>query len=345
MRIALCVIAAALMGLAPGRTYGQQALGDGRALDKNLRLGSGGINVAQPQRDYQGRNDVITGNVSGLGYFHGGVPYLAPGEFHGTLGSNRLFRFHATSLPVSVQRAGGQVGPVRAQRAMTALTAGDLRNAAPGTNMRRPRDAAAIGNRWSGYSDMESADPANPGGFSVGFVAKTDGGLLELNASPLLGVRAFERGANLRPRTIGRPLLAGEVLQTPNTPPDTHQAGSTLTDTTDQGATESNDVRLRSQVLPVRIEPRRLDGTNRTLAEQAQYRLLIPHVALHARPGQDVYRDLLWELDRSRRQQPDAPDSSGSAAPQPQSNQVRDDRPSRLAAPAAATDANGEPAK
>lgn len=66
---------------------------EGRALDANTMVGSGGSNT--PIRGYVpiNGNQVMTGNVSGLGYFHGRVPYSSSTEFQGRLGSSDLRTF------------------------------------------------------------------------------------------------------------------------------------------------------------------------------------------------------------------------------------------------------------
>lgn len=286
------VVAVALLGLAPCQLYGQQALGDGRALDNSLRLGSGGTNARPPRTDYQARNAVITGNVSGLGYFHGRIPYREPGAFHGDLASNRLFRFHAQSLPPTRQTALGRTGPRRVYRSMDAISLGDLKQTPPGADLLVPRDAAFIDGRRQRYPGSEWAGAPSPVGVSFGLIEKVDGRRLELSASPLLGVRVAAPDGELTPGVIGRPLLAGEVG--PGAADGAGEPGPADTlgwDIGTPGATA-----LTGRVWPVRVEPRRVDGNVTTLAEQVadlESRVPIPHVAIHAKPGQDVYLDLL----------------------------------------------------
>lgn len=81
----------------------QTALGEGNALDRNLQIGPdapAGVNPMSAPPDYQRRNDVITGNVPGLEYFHGRAGYRAPGELQTRVSSDYLFRFRAQSVPV-----------------------------------------------------------------------------------------------------------------------------------------------------------------------------------------------------------------------------------------------------
>ncbi len=78
---------------------GQNALGDGRALDNSLSTQSQ-FNARRPSlaQELRFRNAIVTGNApSGLS-FRGDVGYRAPGEFEGELGSNDLFAFRRDSL-------------------------------------------------------------------------------------------------------------------------------------------------------------------------------------------------------------------------------------------------------
>lgn len=79
---------------------GQNALGDGRRLDRNPLRGSGGANA--PTRDLAAevrfRNAIVTGNAPGGLSFRGDAGYRAPGEFMAPLGSNNLFNFRRDSV-------------------------------------------------------------------------------------------------------------------------------------------------------------------------------------------------------------------------------------------------------
>ena len=306
MKLAAWFAAVALIAFAPCRLYGQQAMGDERALDNNLRVGSGGKNTAQPRIDYRARNDLITGNVSGLGYFHGNIPYRAPNEFHGDLGSNRLFRFHARSLAAPTGSDYGTVAPARVYRSMNAVSVTDVRQASQGVSLTKPRDAASVGNRPPSRVDTRWPDVSGRPGVSVGVIKKSDGRLLELSASPLLGIRV----ADLRPRVVGRPLLRDDVGPRPVvTPAQRVPAGAE--ESLAAGPDEAD------QILPWSLQPWRMDSSVRTMAQQIediQSRLPIPHMVLHGEPGQDVYRDLLFKVQENR-QDRDAGASSDRIGP------------------------------
>ncbi|MFP4144797.1 MAG: tetratricopeptide repeat protein [Phycisphaeraceae bacterium] len=216
-------LAGAVMAMTPGGAWGQQRVGgDGRALDANRRVGSSGVNQAESQVDYRQRNDVVTGNV-GLGRaFEGDIDYRAPGEFQGSLGSDDLFRYRAQSLgsggvrgPLSAPElsrgyatGGGGTSiyrsytslpstrPVRTPfRTRTSINVGgfsDLRAASdPG---RLTQDGLIGGHLLGGVGEVGSGDvglgmPQD----TFGMVEDTEGRLLEVAASPLLGLRTFAR--------------------------------------------------------------------------------------------------------------------------------------------------------
>jgi len=88
----------------------QNALGDGRALDANQRIGSGGRNTRTRglSSELAFRNAVVSGNApSGLS-FRGDVGYTSPFDFRGELGSDDLFAFRRDAFFSGVQSVGGQ---------------------------------------------------------------------------------------------------------------------------------------------------------------------------------------------------------------------------------------------
>src|SRR5687767_15038803 len=87
--------AAASVILSTTLIFAQQRVGDdGRALDANPRVGSGGYNSG-PIRDTLrvNPNNIVTGNVTGGREFRGHVPYTDPREFRGTVGGLDVDRF------------------------------------------------------------------------------------------------------------------------------------------------------------------------------------------------------------------------------------------------------------
>ncbi len=82
------------------QAFGQNALGDGRGLEANTRLGSNGRNYVRPslEKEIEFRNAIATGNAPGGMSFRGDLGYMAPGEFRGSLGSDSLYSFRRDSL-------------------------------------------------------------------------------------------------------------------------------------------------------------------------------------------------------------------------------------------------------
>lgn len=93
-RLSLAVVAALPAVVLPGVAQGQfrATNQDGRALDANNRVGSGGYNerrdIVQPSG-----NQVVTGNVTAGREFRGPVPYSDPNVFAGPSGTDITDRF------------------------------------------------------------------------------------------------------------------------------------------------------------------------------------------------------------------------------------------------------------
>ena len=74
----------------------QRVGGDGRALDANNRVGSGGINEGGgggPLGPGQIGNQIVTGNVTAGQQFRGFVPYSDPFSFRAPVGGSGIDRF------------------------------------------------------------------------------------------------------------------------------------------------------------------------------------------------------------------------------------------------------------
>lgn len=91
----LSIAAGALLVALAGSALGQTALGDGRGLEKNPQVGSGGYNVQAPSINDQIRmnNAIITGSAPGGRSFRGSVGYRATTDFRGSVGSDSLYSF------------------------------------------------------------------------------------------------------------------------------------------------------------------------------------------------------------------------------------------------------------
>jgi len=88
--------------LAAG-AHGQNALGDGGALDANPQVGSGGRNLPGVMEDFRARNRIVTGEVGDAREFRGDVGYVGERAFTSPLPSDEFFRFRADSAASSVQ--------------------------------------------------------------------------------------------------------------------------------------------------------------------------------------------------------------------------------------------------
>src|SRR5437763_548415 len=97
----ICKAAAAAVLLITPTLFAQQRVGEeGRALDANNRVGSGGYNsggITGNLIPAPTGNQIVTGNVTGGREFRGNVPYTDPREFRGNVGAQDMDRFIANS--------------------------------------------------------------------------------------------------------------------------------------------------------------------------------------------------------------------------------------------------------
>ena len=201
--LTVCLTASLLAGLPLPHAIGQNELGDGTALDRNPQIGSGGINPLRRGQDYSLGNDIITGNVTGAGFFRDDVGYGAPGEFMDELGSDDLFRFRARSAPTldpyqptSTRR---QFEPRAVYRSFASPDAGRFLPT-PGRRIVRP-NASGL---YRGYDvtrgvGVPAVGLTSPVAQTVSLMPQGNGRMLEISASPLLGIRQHLHGLSARP--------------------------------------------------------------------------------------------------------------------------------------------------
>lgn len=93
-RLSLAVVAALPAVFLPGVSQAQFRANnqDGRALDANNRVGSGGYNEGRDIEQPSG-NQIVTGNVTAGREFRGPVPYSDPNVFAGPSGTDSTDRF------------------------------------------------------------------------------------------------------------------------------------------------------------------------------------------------------------------------------------------------------------
>ena len=196
--------AAGLALLTTGPALGQDALGSGRALDANLRSGSGRINerVTDFYQDLALRNAIVTGNAPGGQHFRAEVGYRAAGDFLGATAADTLFDFQRESyfsgiaandvrglgglqlqMNVSVYGQATARGLI-ISRPGAGLTASSLENAAPLTTIDPFASLQGSLRSTSAYLIREADRPVIVGQRDFG-----QGKNLPLAASPLFGIR------------------------------------------------------------------------------------------------------------------------------------------------------------
>lgn len=193
----------------------QNALGDGRALDRNLRRGSGGFNTSV--RDINAlirfNNSVVTGNAMGGRSFRGDTGYRSTDDFRGALGSDALFDFRRDAAPSAVPVISGIRGTdaLRYQFALTTgqapplqvgnlpdFSGGLVRGANPihaglpqGVEQ-RPVRGSAVSTALRSTADFGAQQMLRP--TILGYEQLDDGRQSVVTASPLLGVNSFVVG-------------------------------------------------------------------------------------------------------------------------------------------------------
>lgn len=335
---------------------GQQAAQDGRALDNNLQQGTGGVNQAQQPLPIYGGNNVITGNVPGLGYFRDEVGYTAPNEFRDVLADDQLFRFRAQSLPPSaIAPAGNPVSPVGVYRSFAGL---DLRDISQRVN-------PAIYGSYGSNQDLAARDglivryqpaagtadvlPTPPLGASLrvdmatnnrlGWIQQPDGQLWQLQATPLLGLRREKvqrrfdyRGVRLDPQEQ----TPTDDRAGPSVPGDDPGDNATDSDSADNPDLRAS-ARIDGEVYPwspsmelgLYLQARLAGHPNDRAVPLTDQRVAHMASTLLHRPGasdivqgEDVYLDLLGQI-RQQAQQPVSrllPPSGDAADPLPGSS-------------------------
>lgn len=191
--------AAAMLALC-GTALGQNALGDGRALDANLST-TGRANQPARSASEQMRfnNAIITGSAPGGKAFRGSLGYRATDQFGGSTGSDTLYNFRRDSsmgaLPSTSMRASD------ALRYQFALTTGQYvpENLSLGfSSVQREGSVTTQAAGSSGPSPLRStADFIAAQGYrasTVGIRHDEFGAEYTARASPLLGIMWLKTG-------------------------------------------------------------------------------------------------------------------------------------------------------
>jgi TolA-binding protein len=209
-------ISAAVVVLLAGQAMAQtRAGGDGRALERDLRVGGGGLSPrANFYDEVQLRNAIITGNVGGGKAFRGSVGYTAPGEFRGRLSGASTFAFRRDSTSAGQIRGGDAL---RFQFNNTTGTGGSRagyfsnfgntgRNAAtskPGGNEQitapRPRIVTDLDNEQLRSGTLRStATFTSTSSLSPSVVGYQSQGQQRVTASSLLGLRTRDSDEDIK---------------------------------------------------------------------------------------------------------------------------------------------------
>ncbi len=235
------VLGVGLVGLlaisgTPRSALGQNALGDGRALDRNLQRGSGGVNTKVRDLDAQIKmnNAIVTGNAAYGRSFRGDVGYLATDDFRAGLGSNDLFKEQRISAGSDALGGVGNTGgsgifarsdpsasgsvrfsqqgirgtdALRYQMSMTTGTSNPEDNTGGlSSTVRRAGTGASgrtVGNAIRSTSEFRAQRSVQP--TILGTVTGPEGQSYALLASPLMGVKLREVDSGDTPATPDQP--------------------------------------------------------------------------------------------------------------------------------------------
>lgn len=183
-----------LLATAPPSLAQPSPGSNGRALDGNLQVGSGGINASQRRMDFRINNARVTGNITGPSFFQGTVGYRAPGEFLGVTGSDELFRFRAETVPSSVpiitaRSFGARQAPLLVLRPSSGVTGRDVRlgGRTIQTQLRAQALRGQLYDRGT-FTGIPGQVLTQPQHRPAGVVRQEDGEALNLRLSPLRGV-------------------------------------------------------------------------------------------------------------------------------------------------------------
>ncbi len=157
--------APALLAALAGQAAAQNALGDGRGLDRNLLSGSAGRNAAGTDiaSELRFRNALVTGNVPAGFSFRGDVGYRAPDDFTAATGTNEIFDFQRDSLYSALGRLNPTLRNVDALRYQMRLSTGGQTDDAWGLPIvNRPAAGETVG-RYRAQQAAEQGDFTNLG--------------------------------------------------------------------------------------------------------------------------------------------------------------------------------------
>lgn len=336
------------------------------ALDRNLQVGSGGINAPTPTNTYgQYGNAVITGNVGGLGAFHhgpNGSPYRAAGEFGGSLGTDSTQSFLLRSMPNSTLTTRGAYVPggagyINPQLNANAAVANTFGRAGAGVNVgqisgqagtlptltpytTRVNDVTGINFSPVGASlgAIESGT-IRPQTQTIGYTLSPTGQIIQLNSSPLMGIqqvpvdplqRVHIPADQAPAEKVGEPAVPKAGLETDK---------DKLDKQSDAGDRDSRlDTRLTGMPWGDTLGERLGDNPDRRVAlpvfktDVIEQNIFDRKIMTSAKPGEDVYADLLRRIksqadQKGKDKAMPAPGTPGSPGTPPQDQLVAPAKP------------------
>lgn len=212
VRWALLAAVGGLPLVAGGIAHAQIRVGqDGKALDANPQVGSGGYNSGYIPPDFMNMgNRTVTGNVTGGREFRGFVPYTDPREFRGPtagLGTDR-FIARSSGVPMANQPApmpGGQAQPFYGRALAAPAPQGFEQQRIAGVYTPAPQ-ASSRDTQYGGgpISNQIIAVPMSSNLFLPGPIDPRTNQPTVVTASPLMGVRQWDMSQLQQPGVLSQ---------------------------------------------------------------------------------------------------------------------------------------------
>ncbi len=200
-RFVLVSAVASVPMLFAGAAMGQQRIETGHSNDASNRVGSGGYNSTGSRAAASG-NQIVTGNSTGLSYFHGAVNYSDPNEFRGQNAATNMDRFLGRSAgtptvdnptPRLSTYTNGASSYYSDTRLNTALPADQYRKLTPGSNIVVPVGAPPQrqdgDQRLGMVYDQPTIQLPQPGALVMPGPVDAQKGQTTITASPLFGIK------------------------------------------------------------------------------------------------------------------------------------------------------------
>ncbi len=297
-------------------SWGQNALGDGRALDANLQITGGGRTNNPVARNNYGNaaNAIATGNVSGLSGFRGDLGYRPGNEFRGRTGSGDLFNILRRSINSNTGVTNLGYG--------SGWSPGNIGNRYAGINASNPYSSGAVRpvrNATTSLGDITGQyQPYNTGSPQWNTGTST----LQVAAQAAQRDAAARMMPTLMPQTLGAGVSVDGSVRQVTASPLTGLSVQSLTprqraanvDRASEYTTSDNDDRLTnpqfvdalvtpSLALGERLSASRTNMRDTRLTARPTDRAAVisknvfrPLGSSTAQPGEDIFLDLLRQI-------------------------------------------------